>query len=225
MIDLMLPSYTFLRQPVDTVGIWLSGGADSTLLCYMLAKHIIDNQLNTQIQALTVQKRPNEYYDVQQRIATLLGAEHVFKEPVVYTVDRWSNGDYHSTFHNVNMQNVIAGMFNYIYSGITQTPDKNVYDKLNWTPFPEIETIRNEDIKKLKVIAGVVEQDGETYEFGELRPLFHVDKSVVAKLYKEYDLMETLFPYTKSCENRDVLDGHCGECWFCQERLWAFGKL
>lgn len=223
-MDLLFPSQTFLGKDVDTIGIWLSGGADSALLCYLLVKHIKENKLKTQIQTLTVQKRPNEYFDIQQRVSHLLDAHAIFKNPIVYTVNDWI-GDYYNTFHYKNIENVKNNLYSYIYSGITQTPDPQIYETLNWKTVAEIENVRNEDVKKLKVILGVFEENKIIYEFGEIRPFFHIDKLGVAKLYKDNDLLETLFPYTKSCEDRNVLDGHCGKCWFCQERLWAFGKL
>lgn len=224
-MNLLLPTQTLLGNPISTVGIWLSGGADSSVLCYLLAKHIKDNGLNVQIQALTVQKRPNEYFDIQQRVAALLDAYSVFKPPIVYTVEQWTDNDYHKTFNARNIQNVVDNLYQYIYTGITKTPEPNVWETLNWEEFPEIENIRNEDIKKLLILNGVFEEENKLYEFGEVRPFFNIDKSGVAELYKKHNLLDTLFPYTKSCENREVLDGHCGECWFCQERKWAFGRL
>ena len=63
-----------------------------------------------------------------------------------------------------------------------------------------------------------------------------VDKRMIAHLYKHFNVLEELLPHTRSCEwhegfeNNGVIvpnpkDGHCGECWWCRERKWAFGKL
>lgn len=54
-------------------------------------------------------------------------------------------------------------------------------------------------------------------------PFHRIDKKVIAGMYEELNLLETLFPLTRSCENNNLLEGHCGECWWCEERLWAFG--
>ena len=48
-----------------------------------------------------------------------------------------------------------------------------------------------------------------------------------SNLYKEYNLIDSLFVYTRSCEweAQNVKDpklGHCGICWWCQERAWGF---
>ena len=61
-------------------------------------------------------------------------------------------------------------------------------------------------------------------------PLIQVDKRMVAHLYKHFNMLEELFPYTRSCEqhaneNMDTptwMVTHCGECWWCKEREWAF---
>jgi 7-cyano-7-deazaguanine synthase in queuosine biosynthesis len=44
-------------------------------------------------------------------------------------------------------------------------------------------------------------------------------------IYKILNLETELFPITRSCENDDHIESHCGKCWWCQERIWAFGRL
>ena len=36
-----------------------------------------------------------------------------------------------------------------------------------------------------------------------------------------------LFPVTRSCELKGKLEyyGHCGKCWWCEERQWGFDQL
>jgi len=41
-------------------------------------------------------------------------------------------------------------------------------------------------------------------------------------------LLDSLFPITRTCEENaydPTIVPHCGECVWCQERLWGFGKL
>ena len=48
-----------------------------------------------------------------------------------------------------------------------------------------------------------------------------------------HGIVDELFPLTRSCESEEkgqqMLDGgpeeHCGKCWWCLERQWAFGRL
>ena len=49
-----------ITREVKTIGIWMSGGADSSLLAYLLAKKIKDEELNIKLQPLSVRRgRPN----------------------------------------------------------------------------------------------------------------------------------------------------------------------
>ena len=50
-------------------------------------------------------------------------------------------------------------------------------------------------------------------------------KKDIANLYIEHNLLEKLFPITTSCESLDNVTEHCGECWWCKERQWAFNRL
>jgi len=59
-------------------------------------------------------------------------------------------------------------------------------------------------------------------------------------MYKELNLLDSLFPITRSCEydiywqtnseewKKDVPDpgiGHCNKCWWCKERKWGFNNV
>ena len=59
-------------------------------------------------------------------------------------------------------------------------------------------------------------------------PFKNIDKKGIAELYEMHGLVDTLYPITRTCEDysNDPDDvQHCGECVWCQERLWGFGKL
>lgn len=58
-------------------------------------------------------------------------------------------------------------------------------------------------------------------------PFINVDKKFIAGLYEQYNLMEDLFPLTRSCigfeEETEYFTKPCGECFWCHEKMWAFG--
>lgn len=60
------------------------------------------------------------------------------------------------------------------------------------------------------------------------KPLTNIDKSFVAGVYKENDLMKDLFYLTGSCvgspEMQDWGKHGCGQCFWCKEKEWAFGE-
>ena len=58
-------------------------------------------------------------------------------------------------------------------------------------------------------------------------PFVNKDKKTIFQIYQDLNLLETLFPLTRSCETTRLKNfrGHCGECWWCKERMWGFGRV
>jgi hypothetical protein len=54
-------------------------------------------------------------------------------------------------------------------------------------------------------------------------PFFNHDKRDIARIYRTLGVEQSLLPVTRSCENDKHPGSHCGECWWCRERIWAFG--
>ena len=54
-------------------------------------------------------------------------------------------------------------------------------------------------------------------------PYFKFTKRDLAQKYYNYNLHNNLFPLTFSCIVNT--EKHCGKCWWCKERLWAFGRI
>jgi hypothetical protein len=57
------------------------------------------------------------------------------------------------------------------------------------------------------------------------------DKKLSKALYDKCDMMEKLYPHTFSCETVPYHTDdkgelvHCGYCFFCLERWYAFGRI
>lgn len=64
-------------------------------------------------------------------------------------------------------------------------------------------------------------------------PLRKVDKRMTAHLFRHYNLIDTLLPKTRSCEqhainNKDIgtwMESSCKKCWWCKEKKWAFEEV
>lgn len=58
------------------------------------------------------------------------------------------------------------------------------------------------------------------------QPYINVDKKFVAGVYKEENLMDTLYPFTSSCvgfpNETNYYTEPCGVCFWCKEKQWAF---
>jgi len=222
MVNLLIPKGQFLDSN-STLGIWVSGGVDSSLLCYLLAKKIKTENIPFKLQTVTIPKRPTDthHLSVIDFIKKDLNCNDIFCDPIIYNTD---HDNYTQSFQQVNEENVINGKYKYIYSGINQTPDYESYNDI-WTAYEELENLRSSDANKLLAISGVILHEDKFVEFGEIRPFFNLNKKHIASLYKEHNLLDTLFPLTVSCNTIEYTNGHCGECWFCKERFWGFGKL
>lgn len=59
------------------------------------------------------------------------------------------------------------------------------------------------------------------------KPFRLVDKKWVAGMYKQFGLMDWLYPYTQSCvgfaDDTDSFTRPCEKCFWCNEKKWAFG--
>lgn len=221
--NLYIPNDVFLEKN-NTLGIWFSGGADSSILCYLLAKKIKENNLDYKIQPVTVLKRDNDtaHYDVLNFIKKDLNCADIFLDIIIHNPA--NEKEYNDSFFDLRLKHVVEGKYKYIYSGINQSP--NIEDYSNgWEMFPEIQNIRGPEITKLKILSGVIDFNGKDYEFGDIRPFVNMDKKEIANLYKQYELLDSLFPLTNSCNYHGPANSHCETCWFCRERLWAFGKF
>jgi hypothetical protein len=221
--NLYIPNSVFLEKN-NTLGIWLSGGADSSILCYLLARHIKENNLKFKIQPVTVLKRIGDtcHLDVLNFIKKELDCTDMFLDIIVH--DTSNKQEYDDSFFNVRLEHVVEGKYKYIYSGINQSPDEEAYTN-GWKMAQEVQEIRGSTITKLKILCGVIELDGSDYEFGDIRPFIMMDKKEIANIYKQYDLLDNLFPLTNSCGGHSPANTHCEKCWNCRERLWAFGKF
>jgi len=71
------------------------------------------------------------------------------------------------------------------------------------------------------------------YAWGVLRKIEELNKKVVSYFYNHFDLLDSLFPLTRSCEaemhetsyfTKDCFEVRHEEkyCWWCRERRWGF---
>jgi len=56
------------------------------------------------------------------------------------------------------------------------------------------------------------------------------NKKGICDFYVQNNVLDNLFPVTRSCENSGNFkpidhETHCEECWYCRERYWGFGRI
>lgn len=208
-------------EPHKQICINISGGADSAILLWMLIqyceKHIPDAELHVITSANPIKGWYNAKWStsVLDKVLHLTGTKLIKSHYTFYSTDQ-----IRSELDEVEkMQQDLHGI-TFTLHGTTQNPPLEIVELLEGRHEPR-------DAGHGRMII-------REYVPGITRwtPLMEVDKRMVAYLYKHFDMMEILFPYTRSCEqearhNKDEPDWmitHCGECWWCKERHWAFGR-
>lgn len=214
-------------RKVRVIGQWMSGGADSSLLAYLLCKQIRDYSLDVKFQPLTVRRgRPNNPFYAEGVIDFIkenLDVDFILPHKIYYPpLDNESELTEMKIFWEKDSQNFKNDLYQIVYYGITSNPPVSAGLPKN-----------NERIRDENAYKPIVSRNGLKYY---IFPFYHVNKKWEAEAYKDMNLLDSLYPITYSCEG-DAKDTqthtwHCGnslpfdeQCWWCQERMWAFGRL
>lgn len=192
------------------IGISLSGGADSTLLAFLLM-----TTYKNDLHFFTYASKEKSYRtvksssDVISKCIELTGKINCYHHiKYDYTQERNNFFDYLTTQVDTKTVDII-------YTGTTSAPPDEVQKTFTEQLQPDIKARRNSNLKK----------PIWSHENKLFHPLINFNKKNVFDLYKQYNLLKTLYPLTNSCEKLDQSFGHCGKCWWCQERIWAFNGL
>jgi hypothetical protein len=182
------------------IGVLVSGGADSAILLYILAKLNLDNGSPSELIPFTVPKTDgalsfatgvinyiNKSLNCQLPDTIVVGDPHLHHSKQV-----WSGRNEAMEKHNIDIM---------IY-GSQKTPPKEELE-VDWE-YP----VRPEKIHYA---------DAKIY-----CPFALVDKRNTIDLYRIFDKMD-LLAITHSCTEQ--VRGSCGKCLYCQERAWALKSI
>jgi hypothetical protein len=212
----------------------MSGGADSSILMFLLAKYKneYNTELNFKITSTVGSTKPYQYEFANQvvkfidKIYPLGDYEHYHNESLPsgeFPDGEDENGfDANKEAYSDDIENLVKSLHNkdsVQYMGITANPSAEQLELHNIADGRDLE--RDSDVA---VPNNELWMGPGFYKYN--RPFAKYDKLVVAELYDRYNLTDTLFPLTRSCEEATFdFSEHCGTCWWCKERKWAFGKL
>jgi len=187
------------------LGIRCSGGADSTILLYNLAKYS-ENTIYCYV--LSTKEWEYKEFPIAQKIVNKI-SELTGNNNLIIKELKSDKKDL-DTLMKLTNDAAAQDKVNVLYSGITKRPPITE-EKTFATPFNEKSIFRNVDIS-------VPTMYNNTY-----MPIANHNKQDVYNMYVEANVLDELFPLTFSCV--DSIDEHCGKCWWCEERKWAFGRL
>jgi 7-cyano-7-deazaguanine synthase in queuosine biosynthesis len=204
-------------KDTPSVAALCSGGADSAVLLYALRKLMpVDQTLHVFSFAKDMNFRTGAVSTARviERIIQLTGNNR-FTHHTKY-VETYNARDL-VVWCNEFRENM--GLI-WLYTGITANPPKEIADSF----FGESRNTEH-DIRD-PMIKHDVELWRQDISAGIIRPFVNSNKKDIARLYSDAGLLETLFPVSLSCEQPEALENfnHCGDCWWCAERYWGFGR-
>ena len=183
-----------LPANIKNVGIFHSGGVDSTILLHLVIKHF-GHLINPTI--FTVNKFVGDIPENSNRIVKLLKLEHI--EHKIIDVDK---KDIHSKFLPKAISSVFdTGQVEFVFTAGNAVPPEGA----NFSAFSPPKRLDNNPAPNKMCI-----------------PFLHIYKYHILDLYYREGL-ESILPFTHSCT--EISDNVCGQCWFCNERKWAFEML
>lgn len=197
-----------IRFPhVTNIGIKMSGGADSSLVAYLIIDHIVREGLDIRVHPIIIVEEEAPFQEIfASTVIDFVERRHRFSFEQKIVRHHAINCDKIKTIRQVESE--LRGKLDLIVSGVTQLPNANDFDSPG-----------GPDENRSGVFPTVWDEWIYT-------PFVNIDKKEIAKLYQQHGLIETLFPLTRSCVAATTdFSKHCGNCWWCKEREWAFGKL
>lgn len=244
-----VPPYTIINGlPIHfdpkwkRIGISFSGGADSSLLLFLLCKLIQDKRSSCKIYPIHLirfhDQKPwleymakdvynwidNKYPNILQEMQW--GFIPPFLEQVKLKNLQRPELDLKHDADLVNCDVVVVGSFleyqsskynlDYIYTGNTTNPP---IDHKNAPAF------RQKDV--------VADNLDKVVNIEYINPFALINKAWIMSQYKNFDLFDSLLPLTRSCEQRmpgykmdswkfgDEYPQPCEKCFFCKEREWG----
>ncbi len=198
-------------EHTKTVGIKMSGGTDSTLVAFALAKfsHLANLKLKLVPIVIEVNEFNYQINIVKKIIKKIQDRTNVsFSNLITYSVQ--SGNDLIPKMRDIEKELLKLKKVNMIASGAIHFPKTD-----DFCP-PEGQGPIENRIGKFQII-----WDGPIYT-----PFVNLDKKEIAIFYSHNNLLSDLFPLTRTCNKiKSTNIVHCKKCWSCLERLYGFGII
>lgn len=197
-------------QSNKTVGLSISGGADSAILAYYLMKN-----LDSPVHFFIYASKEKQNRTIKNALAVINKCQELTEKKTVHVHIQYEQTQERNPFLKYLVNAVDSGIVDILYTGTTSTPPKDIIRK-----FSDILSSGIAERRNPTRIKNLWSHGGKLYH-----PFINLDKKDIANFYSQLGLLDTLFPLTSSCESIAHSDTHCEKCWWCQERIWAFKKI
>lgn len=197
------------------VGLSLSGGTDSALLLYFLLKHKTDLLTIFTLSDINEKSLPAAQTPlIIQKCVELTGNNNIIH--VIEYKDK-KNED---VLFETPIKYVKENQINIVYTGFTTNPPDDVLSTFKNKISDKFYNDRHPSFVKEVIYK----------EF--CAPFSNINKIDISNIYYQHNLMEILFPLTRSCSWSEriknttipVNNEHCKVCWTCEERYWGFKR-
>ena len=242
--DITIPFFDFDEMP-NKVLLALSGGLDSASLFYLICTHFpeieiipwngrnvnapkdteaaqnIIEWMKEQFPNVTIQNLEVRDFDDQDESLFHLVSEKII-DPNDHVYFKLNEIQALKVFKNDEFRNDLINQYQVSYSanGMTGNP-----------PIIEMQKHRLflESCEARRTITGGDSFEFKTKENKSYQPFANVDKKFIADIYRQHNLMQTLYPLTRSCVG-DIISTNnftetCKSCFWCYEKRWAFKDL
>lgn len=225
------------------IGISFSGGADSSLLLYILCDLITKNKSDCKIYPISLIRFYDEkpwlehmaqdvYKWIDEKFPNILQKhEWGFIPPFLETVKISQLNDFNlNKKFNAELASCdVAVVDSFIHYQVVKNSLEYVYT--GNTTNPPIEHEKAPAFRQPEIMADNLNR---VLSVIHISPFALINKAWVMAQYKNFNLKETLLPLTRSCEYSlseygleswklgDVYPEPCGECFFCKERKWGW---
>jgi 7-cyano-7-deazaguanine synthase in queuosine biosynthesis len=210
------------------LGAFVSGGADSALMLYMLMSNI--NQPLHIFSAANGKSNYREPINALKVINKVMGMTG-FDPNNLRFYTHWTK---HKTTDNVMLAEYMQTVkVDTVYFGFTRPPPVDAITDFDTTNVAaqggvDHKLVLDTYYDDLSKAPWHFFQDTE-FSYPQFTqsyyvPFININKQKIALLYRELGI-EDLYKITRSCESTIVNDRHCGSCWWCKERIWGFGYL
>ena len=208
----------------ENIGYMVSGGLDSALGLFLLARELKEIGSKIKIHPITyimdpAYKPSQESYlkNVIPAVRNLSGYKYIMDTQFVFLSDADSRPvKKDAKMRTTNEKFIATRHLSALYISDTLNPPEEV--RSQWDNDNSRSTWRDAALPSVEVHGSIA----------FVKPIVKLTKHDVVKIYKELNLLDSLASLTVSCdETINGIEFHnrsfpCGDCWWCRERRWGF---
>jgi len=198
-------------QKHNKIFLQLSGGLDSAALLYVLAENY---HKDLQIHCITVPYTGDPSCGYFASLV-LQYIKDKFQIPIGHTINSYFGRGHEKVDKMIEAFYPFYKQGYVLMNSVTSNPDSTF--TFNQPPISYIEPR-----DQIKPTNGIYSK-GLVKNYIGLSPFAHIDKKVIREIMDQRNISQDLVYRTRSCTNKNYI--RCHQCWWCQERDWAFGDI